>query len=141
VQYDVLWSTEKQYWPRPKSILFFSTPQHIILHEMKCYNCFITFNIPIFVCVLDRFLRIVCWFFFKFKSTISWFILYQRYLYKFSAYKFILLIRCVQIYICILLALVKLLYHILFVWRHCKGRRKRLASKFLNFTGILPTTK
>jgi len=56
-------------------------------------------------------------------------------------YKFILLILCVQIYICILLAFVKLLCHFLFVfvWRHCNGRRKQLASKFKDFAGISPT--
>ena len=58
-------------------------------------------------------------------------------------YKFMLLIRCVQIYICILLAFVKLMYHFLFVfvWRHCNWRRKRLASKFKNFARISPTAK
>ena len=46
-------------------------------------------------------------------------------------YKFILLIRCVQIYICNLLAFVKLMCHFLFVWRHCNERRKRLNLKIL----------
>ena len=55
-------------------------------------------------------------------------------------YKFILQIQCVHIYICILLAFVKLLCHFLFVfvWRHCKGRRKRLASKFKILSGFHP---
>jgi hypothetical protein len=55
-------------------------------------------------------------------------------------HKFILLIRCVQIYICILLTFVNLLCHFLFVfvWRHCNERRKLLASKFSNFAGFRP---
>jgi hypothetical protein len=58
-------------------------------------------------------------------------------------YTFMLLIRCVQIDICILLAFMKLVCQFLFVfvWRHYNGRRKRLASNFFNFAGISPTAK
>jgi hypothetical protein len=57
-------------------------------------------------------------------------------MYYFNVYKFILLIRCVQIYICILLAFVKLMCRFLFVfvWRHCNGRRKHLLK--YNITNI-----
>ena len=54
VRYDVLWSTEKSnidQGRRPRSVLLFTAPKHIILHKMKCCNCFITFNIPRFLCV------------------------------------------------------------------------------------------
>ena len=49
------------------SILIYSyrAPYHIILHKMKCCNCFITVNIPIFFYVLNRFLGIVCLVFFR----------------------------------------------------------------------------
>ena len=85
VQYDVLWSPEKQYWPRPK---------HIMLHKMKCCNCFITFSIPSFLCVPGSIFRDCLVVFFQIQKHMTWSITYHKYLYK-----FILLIQCVHIYI------------------------------------------
>ena len=42
------------------SILIYRAPYHIILHKMKCCNCFITFNIPSFFVYLNPFF--VCFF-------------------------------------------------------------------------------
>jgi hypothetical protein len=38
------------------SILIYRAPYHIILHKMKCCNCFITFSIPSFLCTWIHFL-------------------------------------------------------------------------------------
>ena len=85
-----------------------------------------------FMCIWINFIGIVCWVFFKFKNTWAADPFNIRDTCTNSVCKFILLIQCVQIYICILLAFVKLLCHFLFVfvWHHCNARRKRLASKF-----------
>jgi hypothetical protein len=57
---------------------------------MKCYNCFITFSIPSFLCVPGSIFRDCLVGFFQIQKHMT----YHKYLYK-----FILLIQCVHIYI------------------------------------------
>ena len=76
---------------RPRSILLFSAPQHIILHKMKYCNCFITFSIPsIYFVYLDQFLWIVCCYLFSNSKT-------QELIHLIS--QMLVLIQCVHIYI------------------------------------------
>jgi hypothetical protein len=50
----------------------FSVLHNIILHEMKCYNCFITFNIPRFFCLPRSIFRDCLLLFFQIQKHISW---------------------------------------------------------------------
>ena len=85
VWYDVLWSTEKQYWPRP---ITHHIAQNGVLQKCIIVNCKLHLTYQVFfVYYLDRFLRIAC-FFLSSNSKAPELVL-------FSVYKFIFAFCCI----------------------------------------------